>query len=224
MARIRTIKPEFWTSEQIIECSVSARLLFIGMWNFADDAGNLSASSSRIKMQVFPADNIDIKPLINELIKRGLLIQYTVNNRNYWHITGWKHQRINRPSIGIHPKFCEDSVSSDGMLSEHSLLEKEKEKEKEKEEREETFPSARKRASRLPNDWVLPPEYRDFALGENFSADHINREAEKFADYWRGNGVVKADWLATWRNWIRRSSEFKNSNNQKPPSQQRFMR
>jgi hypothetical protein len=41
MARIRTIKPEFWTDEKIVECSFEARLMFIGMFNFADDKGNL---------------------------------------------------------------------------------------------------------------------------------------------------------------------------------------
>ena len=39
MARIRTIKPEFWTSEQVVDCSPTARLLFIGLWNFCDDGG-----------------------------------------------------------------------------------------------------------------------------------------------------------------------------------------
>lgn len=34
MARIRTIKPEFWTSEQVMGCAPLARLLFIGLWNF----------------------------------------------------------------------------------------------------------------------------------------------------------------------------------------------
>lgn len=221
MARIRTIKPEFWTSEQVTECSVSARLLFIGLWNFADDGGNLSASCKTAKMQVFPADNIDVEPLIKELLRKELLIEYCVNGRNYWHITGWKHQVINRPSPLKHPEY---SSSSHVPLSECSQEEGKGKEGKGKEEREETFPHARKRASRLPNDWVLPPEYRDFALGEKFSSDHINSEAEKFADYWRGNGVAKADWLATWRNWIRRSNEFKNSNTQKPASQQRFMR
>ena len=32
MPRIRTIKPEFWTDEKIIELSLPARLLFIGLW------------------------------------------------------------------------------------------------------------------------------------------------------------------------------------------------
>ncbi len=44
MARIRTTKPEFWSSAQIIELSRDARLLFIGMWNFCDDNGRHKAS------------------------------------------------------------------------------------------------------------------------------------------------------------------------------------
>ena len=54
MSRIRTVKPEFWTSEQIIACSPIARLLFIGLWNFCDDNGVHPASYIRLKAEVFP--------------------------------------------------------------------------------------------------------------------------------------------------------------------------
>jgi hypothetical protein len=50
MARIRTVKPEFWTSEQVMNCSRDARLLFIGMWNFCDDGGNHPASAKTLKV------------------------------------------------------------------------------------------------------------------------------------------------------------------------------
>ena len=39
MARIRTVKPDIWTDEKFVELSPLARLLFIGLWNFADDEG-----------------------------------------------------------------------------------------------------------------------------------------------------------------------------------------
>jgi len=54
MARIRIIKPEFWTSEQIVECLPITRQMFVGMWSFADDEGNLLASVNTLKMQIFP--------------------------------------------------------------------------------------------------------------------------------------------------------------------------
>lgn len=99
MARIRTVKPEFWTDEKVVECSISARLLFIGLFNFADDKGCLERSPKRIKMQVFPADTIDCEPLIMELIAHGLLSEYSVNGSHYLQIPGFlKHQKINRPS------------------------------------------------------------------------------------------------------------------------------
>lgn len=104
MARIRTIKPEFWTDEKIVECSFEARLMFIGMFNFADDKGNLVRSPKRIKMQIFPADMIDCEPLIKELSVAGLISEYSVSGVEYIHIDGFsKHQKINRPSATTIP-------------------------------------------------------------------------------------------------------------------------
>lgn len=116
MARIRSIKPEFWTDERLTECSVSARLLFIGMLNFADDNGNQVYSAKRLKMQVFPADTIDTQPLIDELITHGLLIEYSVSGNKYLNIKGFKkHQVINRRSSTPIP----EPDFSDGSLSAH---------------------------------------------------------------------------------------------------------
>ena len=70
MARIRSIKPEFFTSEQVVDCSPTARLLFVGLWCFSDDAGIHPASSRTIKMQIFPGDDLcslDIDRLVAEL-------------------------------------------------------------------------------------------------------------------------------------------------------------
>jgi hypothetical protein len=36
----------------------------------------------------------------------------------------------------------------------------------------------------------------------------LEAQAELFRDHWRGNGEVKADWDATFRNWLRRAREF----------------
>lgn len=102
MARIRTIKPEFWTSEQVVECSPTARLLFIGIWNFCDDAGVHPASAMRIKMQIFPADGIsvvDVEDMLDELLQAGLLIQYEAEGKSYYQVTGWQHQKIDKPNF-----------------------------------------------------------------------------------------------------------------------------
>jgi len=113
MARIRTIKPEFWTSEQLVECSRDARLLFIGMWNFCDDGGVMPASVKSLKMKIFPGDDDtseSVRRLIDELIENGLILEYQVENKTYWQVTGWHHQKIDRPTYKYPPS--PDSSSS----------------------------------------------------------------------------------------------------------------
>lgn len=113
MARIRTIKPEFWSSEQIVELSPTARLLFIGLWNFCDDGGNHPASAKTLKMEVFPGDDFtaeQVAGFVQEMIKAGLIAQYDAENRQYWHVTGWHHQKIEKPNYRHPaPKFADRS-------------------------------------------------------------------------------------------------------------------
>lgn len=106
MARYRTIKPEFWTSEQVMECSTNARLMFIGMWNFADDTGRLPLSAKAIKAQIFPSDDItseNIRGMIDELSANALVVIYAVDNKEYLQITGWHHQKIDKPQKPKYP-------------------------------------------------------------------------------------------------------------------------
>lgn len=116
MARIRTIKPEFWTSEQVTECSVSARLLFIGIWNFCDDAGRMNASPKQIKALVLPADDFDsesIRRMIDELENNRLIIRYVVDGKEFLQVTGWHHQRIDRAQKSKIPPPPENNSSND---------------------------------------------------------------------------------------------------------------
>jgi len=102
MARIRSIKPEYWTSEQVTECSRDARLLFIGLWNFCDDGGIHPASAKRLKMEIFPGDDCTAEQVggwIQELLSQGLLKEFEVEGAKYWLVTGWHHQKIDRPSF-----------------------------------------------------------------------------------------------------------------------------
>jgi len=112
MARIRSIKPEFWTDEKIVECSPIARLLFVGMWNFCDDGGNHPVSVKTIKMEVFPGDDFSVAQIsgfIGELSNQGLIAEYEAEGRKYWHVMGWAHQKIDRPNKK-YPCFDENST------------------------------------------------------------------------------------------------------------------
>ena len=57
----------------------------------------------------------------------------------------------------------------------------------------------------MPADWTLPQELAEWALAER-PGFPVVLEAAKFRDHWHaqsGQKGVKADWPATWRNWVR---------------------
>lgn len=73
--------------------------------------------------------------------------------------------------------------------------------------------SSPKRKQRLPQDWTLSDEERAFAIQSGLDPPTVEDQAVRFRDYWLGNGEPKADWTATWRNWVRKSKEFGNGRN-----------
>lgn len=120
MARIRTIKPEFWTDERLADCSLTARLLLIASLNFADDYGNLERSARQLKAQAFPYDQLECEPLVRELLHAGLMVEYKVADRLYLHIKGFqKHQRIEKKSEPRLPQY-EESLRTPQTVGEDS--------------------------------------------------------------------------------------------------------
>lgn len=105
MARIRTIKPEFFTSEDIVSLTPLARLFYVSLWCEADREGRLSWRPKTLKMRYFPADNCDIDMLATELITAGLIEIYEDDDKQYAYIPGFaKHQIINnRESASVLP-------------------------------------------------------------------------------------------------------------------------
>lgn len=74
----------------------------------------------------------------------------------------------------------------------------------------------RKRATRLSADWQLTPEFELAAAQLGMTTEEIEREANRFRDYWiskSGSGATKLDWLATWRNWCRTFTDNRRAKN-----------
>lgn len=83
MARARTIKPGFFKSEQLIDCSAFARLLFAGLWLIADRDGRLEDRPRQIKGEIFPHDQLDCDVLLEELAAVKLIARYVVEDIEY---------------------------------------------------------------------------------------------------------------------------------------------
>lgn len=110
MARKRMIDPDFWIDEDLASCTRDARLLFIGLWNFADDEGKLQDSPVRIKAQVFPYDadmsTTYIDALLWELAIVGCIKRYTIDGKNYvWVPKFLKHQKISHAATSTLPNY-----------------------------------------------------------------------------------------------------------------------
>lgn len=180
MARIRTIKPEFFTSEQVMEISPLSRLLFIGIWPFCDDHGVHVASTKTLKAEVFPADDIslsDIENLMSELFSQRLVVEYSANGRNYWHITGWeRHQKIEKPNYK-HPFPYEqnqivtkESPTIRRPFADHSTTESNGMESNgvEEEERKKTLSVSQAKADTIPYGSII--ESANSILGKKYRA------------------------------------------------------
>ncbi|WP_409266846.1 hypothetical protein [Massilia sp. BHUDP2] len=97
MARARNIKPGFFTNEELVELPFSTRLLFIGLWTLADREGRLEDKPKRIKMNLFPADSVDVDAALDELQASGFLKRYEVDGARFIQVLAFrKHQNPHR--------------------------------------------------------------------------------------------------------------------------------
>lgn len=81
-----------------------------------------------------------------------------------------------------------------------------------------TVSAPRQRGHRLPAEWRLSDDDRDYAVTRGIDAD---TEAENFRDYWHnkpGKDGLKLDWSLAWKTWIRKSAERRPANSRLAPS------
>lgn len=137
MARIRTIKPQFWDDAKIGRIPRDARLLYIGLWTFADDLGVVIADPVWLKSKIFPYDRIQIQQLeawLGLLEKTGFISLLSVKSESFYYLpTFSRHQIINRPNLddvnidkklldNILAKFTDQSVINHGSISDQSVI------------------------------------------------------------------------------------------------------
>jgi hypothetical protein len=112
MARIRTIKPEFWSDSKTGTLSDKATKLFIGMLNFCDDYGVIQFDLYEFTAKIFPFENFRensrkiAKALLDEILPKGLAVMFGVNNESnqyLWIKNFERHQKVDRPGKPLLP-------------------------------------------------------------------------------------------------------------------------
>ncbi len=74
--RVRMIKPEFWSNEQLGACDAITALMYIGLWGMSDRRGILRDRPAHIRATLFPYKVFDAEPHLAELCRLGLIKRY----------------------------------------------------------------------------------------------------------------------------------------------------
>ena len=204
MARIRTIKPEFFTSDDICSLSPWSRLLYIGLWCEADRDGRMEWKPRSFKRRYLPDDDIDIEAVCAEILERGLVRLYGDGLAYIPQFS--KHQHINpRETPSCLPDPDASSTRAPRVIH-ASPRDSDAQGGREGKGKEgNSHASTTTRGSRLAADWQPTPDELRWARDARPDLE-LTAEVERFRDYWiakPGKDGTKLDWTATWRNWIR---------------------
>lgn len=113
--RARNLKSEFFRDEKVIEVSFGARLLFMGLWCFADREGRFLWKERQMKIDIFPDQDVDIPAMLAELLAGKLILKYGVDGIPYGYIPHFlDHQKP-------HPHEAKSSIPEYNQCHDMSL-------------------------------------------------------------------------------------------------------
>lgn len=226
MARIRTIKPEFWDSPDTAKAGPWARLLFIALWNWADDYGRGTANMKELEGFAFPNDDqftdrsgntVQFRDLVAEVSECFGVLFYTVDGRPFYAIPSWEqHQRNERrakqskyPSPQVRDGVAEIPCNDTEIPNSSGPGTGEEGKRGTDIFREvaEPKPPAQKKkpATRLPEAWE--PTAAHAKKAQELGVD-LALEAEKFRNHAEANDRKQASWNAAFSNWLIQSRSY----------------
>jgi hypothetical protein len=188
MARIRTIKPEFFTSHDIVSLTPLSRLFYISLWCESDREGRLNWNTRTFKMRYLPADDCDIDELANELIEAGLIIIYEIDGKKYAEIPSFKNHQVinNRETDSIIPSRVK--VACKRVLAEG------------RKEGKEGKESASRETS-LPSDFSISENVKTWAIEKGHT--DLNLHLEHFKGVCLAKGYKYKDWDSAFMNAVR---------------------
>jgi hypothetical protein len=118
MARIRTIKPEFWQDEKLSLLDPLSRLVFLGLISMADDQGRLVDNLKLLDGQLFPNTDDSCREPLDTLVRVGRVLRYRAKSgQAVLQIANWsKHQKVDHPSRALLPG-PEEAVLADAVVT-----------------------------------------------------------------------------------------------------------
>lgn len=211
MARIRTIKPEFFTSEDIVSLTPLARLFYVSLWCEADREGRLAWKPKTLKMRYLPADDCSVEDLAQELIDADMVVLYEAEGREFAWIPGFKRHQIinNKEAESVLPAPNNDVASS--RVKDASCTRQDASQGKEGKERKESIPTRAAHADAFARFWAEYPKKVSKGQAERAFAklnpdEHLLEtilaavQRAKTREQWRKDGGKFTPHPATWLN------------------------
>ena len=198
----RILREGILSSERVAQLSWPAEVFYRRLISVVDDFGRYYATPMLLRAACYPlgldrVSDSDIGKWLGETRKAALVGTYQVEGKSYLEVLDFRQQvRATKSRFPQMPSGCvadAQQVIADAHLDVDVDVDVD-------------VSGARKRATRLESDWVLPKEYEVWALEAEPTWDsaYCKRVSENFRDYWLAAPKgQKLDWLATWRKWVR---------------------
>ena len=220
----RLVRDGLLESEAVLSLTIEARWLYIAICLTADDMGLFEATEFRLARRA-DLKKEHIQRLLSMLNDVDLIRLYSDGKKTFGIIPKFRQRlQIKRIKYPIPPESLyiddEDAVEKFNKLKLIALKttdtqqldsssvsvaqQSEPEPEPELEPKSNKYKSnkgTRFNLDSIPEEWVL------FCKKERQDIDPY-KTFDEFKDYWvsiAGSKGIRADWTATWRNWVRRS-------------------
>lgn len=214
---------------------MQTRLTFIALWSYVDDNGVGKDTPKLIAAELYPLEDDPRETLahvsvsLDELAAHFRIARYVVKGKRWLYVNNWtEHQKIDHPNKARYPMpdeadeplTCTDTdpretlaqpardvsaIRSPGAVEQGNRGAGDQgagEASRDK--------IARTAGTRLPEPFPITDEMREWVATEGITVSQARASTERFVDYWRGKPGKdgrKTDWVATWRNWLRRDVE-----------------
>lgn len=226
--RIRTTRPEYYTSPTVGEMSWDARLVFHHLWSYVEDNGVNYDSSKLIKSMCMPYDGDQvvsrIEAALDELEKLDCVIRYERDGHRLLFLPGFrKWQKVPHPGAChflppsgydrqgyqvSHEDSCDsreslttstESLTTSHAFSSSSSNKKEEENKFSSSKEKTTLDAFQTSRERAHANGEIIKAYPDLDLPDSWNA---------FTARHHGETRTTADWCRQWKGWCERRARM----------------